>query len=140
MLLLAIPAKATPKHFYRDWRWWTGAAVIVGTELVDVHSSCRVFAEGYHEMNWPLRGTRSCGKVASSAMGFAAIGITLHALAWHCVQNDGWFGKCYGMNQDNGKYKRFWDDAAYLAAPAAFGIPHTWAAIDNYRLPRIRAR
>lgn len=133
LLTLATPAQAAPKHWYKDWKWYAGAALIVASTTVDVHSSCRAFSGGYYEQNFILRGSRSCGQVAGVAFGTAAFAVGMHALAWHCNSNVGW--KCYGLNQNEGKHKTAWNVITYTAIPAAFGVAHVPVAIHNYRLP-----
>lgn len=127
-----------PTHWYRDKKWWAGTVVNGLVLALDSHSTCRAFDHGGVETNFLLRGNRSCGvQIGAAVAEFAGI-TTLHALAWHCVQNeDTWhgFGKCYGLNQDNGTHQSAWHAVAYLAAPVATAAGHIPAAIHNYRLP-----
>lgn len=133
LLALAVPAQAAPKHFWRDWKWWAGEAVIATSLALDAHSSCRGISMGYYEGNRLLYGSRSCAAVSGAAAGGFAFYTTLHALAWHCESNIGW--KCYGLNQDDGKYRKAWQTFAYTGIPATAVAFNLRAAIHNYKLP-----
>jgi hypothetical protein len=133
-LALAAPGQAAPKHWYTDGRWWAGTAVIVGSNILDVQSSCRAYGMGYHEQGSLLRGTRSCGKVAAVGMSFTGLYIGLHALAWHCQQSSFHPFTCYGANQYDGNHPKLWGAMVYGTIPAIQAGVHLNAAIGNYRL------
>lgn len=134
-----IPEPTThAKHFYKDWRWLAGAAVIAGATAVDVQSSCRAFAHGAHETNPLIRGTQSCGKVAALGITFGTFQVGLHALVWHCSQNIGWH--CIGMNHDDDPHRKLWNTVQLMTVPAIDAPPHIWAAVHNYRLPYYSVR
>ena len=145
MLILSVPGQAAPKkHWYTDAKWWAGTAVILGVSALDVQSSCRAFAEGYHEENFVIRGSQSCGQVSGFGFSFAALSVGLHAMAWHCQQDDFWTkraagekGRCYGENQYEGKHPKLNALLVYGAIPAIQAGVHIAAAVHNYELPRL---
>ena len=141
ILMCAVNTEASPSHWYKDPKWWAGAAVIGAVTALDAHSTCQAFGKGAVEQNWLLRGSTSCGQVSGVATAYAIGEIGLHALAWHCENNAGWHFR--GLNQDNSPHASIWKAIAYTAIPAANAAVHIPAAIHNYRLiesqPSIRS-
>jgi hypothetical protein len=140
IILMASPmsASAAPKHFYRDWRWWIGFGVVAVTDILDAHSTCVAFDKGiaYREGRDPLiRGSRSCGDVVKVAtLGFA-IHTTLHAIIWHCSESSFHPIKCYGMNDNESRYRNIWQPIQLATIPVINMASHLPAAIHNYQLP-----
>lgn len=130
--LLAGTAQAAP-HWYKDKKWWAGAAVIAGSIALDVQSTCRVFGRGYAESNPILRGSTNCGQIAGVATAYTAGMIGFHALAWHCESGKLWH--CRGLNQDEGQNHKAWQTLSYTVFPAINAAVHIPSAVHNYRLP-----
>ncbi len=144
LFLLAVPAQASPRHWYSDAKWWAGTAVIVGATALDVQSTCRNFGRGYVEGDFVIRGSTSCGEVSGIAFSAAAFSVGMHALAWHCQQEDFWThadgqrGRCYGENHYVGKHPTLNAWLVYGAIPAIQFGAHVPAAIYNYTRPNLR--
>jgi hypothetical protein len=78
--LQGIEAEAKPRHWYSDWKWWGGEAVIVTAAGLDGKTSCDVYKRGYVEGNLINRGNTSCGEAAGILFGDAAFYTALHLL------------------------------------------------------------
>jgi hypothetical protein len=120
ILLMCFTVDARPKHFYKDWKWWTGEAMILTAVTLDAQSTCHGFSHGYVETNFLARGSISCGHAISALAIGGGIYTTLHLL--------------------NRKYiadgeSKTWDFLGYTEVPAIAGAFHLHAAAHNYSLP-----
>jgi len=110
-----------PKHFYSDWKWWAGEAVIAAAIAADVRSSILVLdrCPQCTEQN-PLLGKRPSHKKLIG-VGLAAIGIEsgLHIANWHLGHDDP---------------NRFWRGMAYWSVPVIVGSMEGYYAHHNYGL------
>ena len=143
---LAIPASAKPKHWYLDKKWWAGTAVIGLSTALDAHSTCALTGRG-SETNFILGPHPSCGKVALFELSGFAFNTALHALIWHCAQDDffeprppGQKGSCYGLNQYEGSHSKVISLVVYTSIPAINVASHVSAAIQNYAVPSAASR
>jgi hypothetical protein len=134
LFAIAPGAFAAPRHWYRDWRWWTGTGVIALSVALDAHSTCRGFERGYVEGSRLLSGTRSCGATAGVAAGSFLFYTGMHALAWHCESDTSAPFRCHGLNQDDSKYRKYLQTLTYVAIPATAASFHLPAAAHNYSL------
>ncbi len=116
LFLLAPLAQAKP--WYKQRKFWVGAAVIAGCMAADAHSTLNA-RRGLVETNPALGARPDTGSVvALSSAGFA-LEFTLHALSYHVEEGD------------PSKTWRFighwWSPVAAVAIPGR-------SAIHNYRL------
>lgn len=77
-------ANGRQRHWYRDWKWWVGEAIIAGFSFADAHSTARGLPQcpGCFETN-PLLGKHpgTARIVAFSTAGFG-VESALHILSW----------------------------------------------------------
>jgi hypothetical protein len=118
--LLCGSADAQPKHWYTDWKWWAGEAVIGAAIAADAHSTSRGIGLGLTERNtWAFGPRPSNGRIAGVSLGYFAIQTTLHAAAWHVERNE---------------TNKYWNTAKYVGVPAAVAIINGHNAVRNYQL------
>jgi hypothetical protein len=92
-LLTVTNVEAKPRHWYKDWKWWMGEAVIAGAFVADGYSTS--LAQSRHagvETN-PFLGPHPSnrGIVGLSLAGFS-VETAMHAACWHYShdENKGW--------------------------------------------------
>ena len=141
-VFLVVPSFAGPKHFYTDKKWWIGVAVIGATSALDALSTCQTADRG-SESNFILGLHPSCKSVAALEIAGFASQSGLHALAWHCQQDDflekhphGVHGRCYSLNEYEGSHPVLNQVFIYSAVPAINAGIHVPAAIHNWSLPK----
>jgi hypothetical protein len=120
VLLSAISCGASPKHWWKDKRWWVGVGIIGGAVAADVYSTCQRIGVHGVEAGIAFAGNRSCGTtmaVGSGAFGFET---ALHAVEWH-----------FGHDDPN----RVIRSLTPWIVPAAVAPIHIHAAIHNLDLP-----
>jgi hypothetical protein len=116
-IVLAAPAHARPRHWYTDWKWYAGEAVIVGAVVADGRSTCLGFSRGLVENNPLARGSQSCG-ASVGALTVGAVAYTgLHAW-YHTLPSD--------------STPKFWKAVNVVAIPIVVCSFHCTAAINNY--------
>ena len=122
LLVFAGSTEARPRHWYKDWRWWAGEAVIGAAIAADAHSTSRGIGQGLRESNtWVFGSKPSNGRIAGISLGYFAFQSTLHAVAWHVERNE---------------TNKFWNVAKYTGVPATVAIINGHAAARNYRLEK----
>jgi hypothetical protein len=89
LLLAATNAEAKPKHWYKDWKWWVGEAVIAGAFVADAHSTSLAQSRHVGIEGNPFLGPHPDNKaiVGLSLTGFA-IETGLYAGCWHFSHDD----------------------------------------------------
>jgi hypothetical protein len=91
LLLLAgaTGAEARPRHWYKDWKWWVGEAVIAGAFVADAHSTSLAQSQHIGIESSPFLGSHPDNKsiVGLSLTGFA-IETGIHAGCWHFSHED----------------------------------------------------
>jgi hypothetical protein len=119
LLTTAVSAEARPKHWYKDWKWWAGEAVIAGAFVADSYSTS--LAQSHHvgiETN-PLLGPRpNNGAIAGMSLTGFAIETSLHAYLWHSCIDD----------------TKAWRVTAYTALPTAGVLIIGRSAAHNFTL------
>ena len=114
-------AEPRPKHWFKDWKWWVGEALIAGIRAADAHSSVTAQANcpACNETNFFLGKHPSTGALAGFAAAGLGIETTFHILSWK---------NCPDENS------RWWRVASYALIPsvdAAVSIP---GIVHNYGL------
>lgn len=119
LLLVAIPAHASPRHWYADKRWWVGEGIIALSVALDAHSSCLAVNRGVDtSIAFPSR--RSCGADTGIGLGAFAAYTALHAAEWH-----------FGHDDPSRAIRAL----TPWMLPAVVAPIHLSAAIHNYMLP-----
>lgn len=86
---VAPAAQAKPKHFYQDWRWWIGTAVIGTATVLDYSSTAHDGSRGLSESNNILLGPHpSSGRLVGVGLADFAFFTALHAGSYELVRND----------------------------------------------------
>jgi len=128
--LLLIPAQleARPKHWYKDWKWWAGEAVIAAAIAADAHSTASR-PPGYIESNWAFGRNPSNRRVAGISLGYFGIQTALHAGAWHFSHHVPTTDPQIYVEDRLG-----WRIFGYAGVPATVAIINGRAAVKNYKL------
>ncbi len=116
LLLVAIPAKARPKHWYARWQTYVGVGIMVGANLVDAKTTCD--RPGYQEQ----RFGHGCATAIGLDLGNTALAIGLYSWEQH-----------YGRNAD-------WKPEIFMrdwSLPIIEGSIMGAAAIHNATLPKL---
>jgi hypothetical protein len=89
LLIAATNVEAKPKHWYKDWKWWIGEAVIAGAFVADAHSTSMAQSRHIGIESSPFLGPHPDNKsiVRLSLTGFA-IETGIHAGCWHFSHED----------------------------------------------------
>jgi hypothetical protein len=89
LLVAATGTEAKPKHWYKDWKWWIGEAVIAGAFVADAHSTALAQSHHIGIESSPFLGPHPDNKsiVGLSLTGFA-IETGIHAGCWHFSHED----------------------------------------------------
>jgi hypothetical protein len=105
----------------RDWRFWTGEAVIAASQILDGASTCKAFHYGAVESSPLDRGSRSCRTASLGLSGAFAFDTALNLLQhkWFVDGNGGVL-----------------DTVIAFSVPAAVAPIHFQAAAHNYHLIR----
>lgn len=119
MLFLCTSVEARPKHWYKDWKVWTGIGVIAASTIADGQSTCRDFARGGHEIGIFATGTQSCALVSGGLVAATSIYLTAYILENRHFESD------------DSKIIRA---ISLTMAPAIVFGYHGTAAIHNYSL------
>jgi hypothetical protein len=108
---------ARPRHWYTDWHWWAGEAVIVGAVIADGRSTCQGFSRGLVEGNPLDRGAHNCGSAAGMLAVGGSIYTVLHIESYRILQND---------------ESRAWRGLSLVTIPAIACAFHCTAAVNNF--------
>jgi len=119
LVVLLLPVKASPRHWYTSKAWWAGETIIALSVALDAHSTCQGFGQGLREGSVLLYGNRSCPAAAGISLGAFAGYTALHAAEWHV-----------GHDDPNKVIRRL----TPWMLPAAVAPLHFYAAGHNYLL------
>jgi len=114
-----IDTRRTHISALRDWRFWTGEAIIAASQIVDGASTCRAFASGAVETSPIGRGGHSCRTTGLVLGGAFAFDTTLNLLEHK-----------YFIEKPGGAF----DDVIAFSVPAAVAPIHFAAAAHNFRV------
>jgi hypothetical protein len=119
LLTAAASAEARPKHWYKDWKWWAGEAVIAGAFVADSYSTSLAQSRRVGIETNPFLGPHpNNGAIARLSLTGFAIETTLHAYMWHL------------SNEDTKGWRAF----GYTAVPGAGAVILGRSAAHNFKL------
>ena len=73
--------KVWPKHWYKDWEWWAGEAVLAGERLGDTYTTVNR-CKGCLESNPVVGKNPTNARVITLSMVGVGVLTSLHALSW----------------------------------------------------------
>ncbi len=118
ILFLSSIANASPKHWYKDPKWWVGTVVIGAAVAADSFTTASVIHQGGAEVGDPFLGNKpGAARLSGIELGWFGFYTAFHAFNWHETHND----------------SKGWRTTGYVLAPALFGGIETYAAIHNAR-------
>jgi hypothetical protein len=119
------PLALQHKHWYKNYKWWIGTAVIGTAVALDAHSSCRALGQpGMGETNLLVIGTPTCWKVSLVEVSAFSFYTAMHVLEYNVSRND-----------YTGYHGRFVETFGLMAIPAGIAVVHISAAVHNYEIP-----
>jgi hypothetical protein len=106
------------KHWYTDWRWWTGEGIMIGAIVADSYTTANR-CKGCRETNGLLGYQPSNAEIIGYSSLDAGIQTGLHVYSWYLGKADP---------------SSFWRAMAYWSQPVAVGALIGYNAAQNAEL------